>query len=74
MRRRAKAYLERFSHLQPFRRSPKDDDHASETSPTLILVAVVLALLLAMLEVDLHSAELHSLGLMGADWTDTINP
>ncbi|MGY3037072.1 hypothetical protein ACVIIV_006242 [Bradyrhizobium sp. USDA 4354] len=41
------------------------DTGAREASPVLVLVAVVLALLLAILEVDLNSAELQSLGLMG---------
>lgn len=41
------------------------DPAAREASPFLLLVAVVLALLLAILEVDLNSAELQSLGLMG---------
>ncbi|WP_249139174.1 hypothetical protein [Bradyrhizobium japonicum] len=41
------------------------DPGAREASPVLALVAVVLALLLAILEVDLNSAELQSLGLMG---------
>ncbi|WP_249157942.1 hypothetical protein [Bradyrhizobium jicamae] len=41
------------------------DPAAGEASPLLIFTAVVLALLLAILEVDLHSADLQSLGLMG---------
>ncbi|RQH14633.1 hypothetical protein EHH60_05375 [Bradyrhizobium sp. RP6] len=41
------------------------DPAAREDSPFLLLVAVVLTLLLAILEVDLNSAELQSLGLMG---------
>lgn len=36
-----------------------------EASPLLVLTVVVLTLLLAILEVDLYSAELQSLGLMG---------
>lgn len=38
---------------------------AREASPLLVLTVVVLTLLLAILEVDLYSAELQSLGLMG---------
>lgn len=38
---------------------------AGEASPLLILTVVVLALLLAILEVDMYSADLQSLGLMG---------
>ncbi len=41
------------------------DPAAREASPFLLLVAVVLALLLAVLEVDLNGTELQSLGLMG---------
>jgi hypothetical protein len=45
--------------------SPNEEPSSREVSPLLIFMAVVLALLLAMLEVDLHSAELQSLGLIG---------
>lgn len=38
---------------------------AGEASPLLILTVVVLALLLAILDVDMYSADLQSLGLMG---------
>lgn len=38
---------------------------AGEASPLLILTVVVLALLLAILEMDMYSADLQSLGLMG---------
>ncbi|WP_448042622.1 hypothetical protein [Bradyrhizobium liaoningense] len=41
------------------------DPAAREASPFLFLVAVVLALLLAILEIDLNSGGLQSLGLMG---------
>ncbi|MCJ9700384.1 MULTISPECIES: hypothetical protein [unclassified Bradyrhizobium] len=41
------------------------DPAAREASPLLILTVVVLALLLAILEVELHSADLQSLGLIG---------
>jgi hypothetical protein len=36
-----------------------------DASPLLIFIAVVLALLLAILEVDQHGAALQSLGLLG---------
>lgn len=36
-----------------------------EASPRLVFTVVVLMLLLVILEVDLHSADLQSLGLMG---------
>ncbi|PPQ21426.1 hypothetical protein CV770_01020 [Bradyrhizobium sp. AC87j1] len=41
------------------------DPFSREASPFLILVAIVLALLFAILEVDLNSAALQSAGLMG---------
>jgi hypothetical protein len=41
------------------------DTRAQEASPVLILVAVTLALLLVILEVDLHRAEFQVLGLLG---------
>ncbi|MGY8709445.1 hypothetical protein RAD16_27200 [Bradyrhizobium sp. 18BD] len=41
------------------------DPAAREASPLLVFTMVVLALLLAILEVDLHSADLESWGLMG---------
>lgn len=45
---------------------PPDDDHApTRTSPSLLYTAVVLASLLAMLEINLHRAELQSMGLVG---------
>jgi hypothetical protein len=48
--------------------SPHHDDVPAEASPLLIFIAAVLALLLAILEVDAHRAELNSLGLSGADY------
>ncbi|SCB08788.1 hypothetical protein GA0061098_1001176 [Bradyrhizobium shewense] len=41
------------------------DPLSREATPFLILVAIVLALLFAILEVDLNSAALQSLGLIG---------
>lgn len=41
------------------------DPASPEASPLLVLTVVVLMLLLAILEVDFHSADLQSLGLMG---------
>lgn len=40
------------------------DPASRQASPLLVLPVVVLMLLLAILEVDLHSADLRSLGLM----------
>jgi len=44
--------------------SSNDNEAPAETSPLLIYSAVVLSLLLAMLEIDLHGTELQSLGLL----------
>jgi hypothetical protein len=40
-----------------------------EASSSLIYTAVVLAFLLAILEVDAHRGELESLGLSGSDYS-----
>lgn len=62
----SKGYLLVISHLRGLRAllSSTDDPATREPSSILIFVAVVLALLLAILEVDQHSAALHSLGLL----------
>ena len=67
MQIRSKTYLQLISRLRALclSLSPDGDPAAREASPMLLLIAIVLALLLAMLEVDLHSAELQSLGLTG---------
>lgn len=41
------------------------DPAPRQASPLLVVTVVVLMLLLAILEVDLHRADLRSLGLMG---------
>lgn len=41
------------------------DPAPREASPVLVFTVAVLILLLAILEVDLHSADLQSLGVMG---------
>ena len=46
---------------------PHHDDVPAEASPILIYTAIVLASLLAILEVDAHRGELGSLGLLGGD-------
>ncbi|MEH2487662.1 hypothetical protein [Bradyrhizobium sp. AZCC 2230] len=67
MQIRSKAYLQMISHLRGLRAllSWTDDPATKEPSLMLIFVAVLLALLLAILEVDQHSAALQSLGLLG---------
>jgi hypothetical protein len=45
---------------------PHHGDVPAEASPILIYAAVVLAFLLAILEVDAHRGELEALGLSGS--------
>ena len=52
--------------------SPHDQSVPTETSPSLVFATTVLALLLAILEIDIHRAELHLLGLMND--TDALDP
>jgi hypothetical protein len=74
MHMRSKAYGHFLSICRSLRdlMSPHDQSVPTETSPLLVFTTVVLALLLAMLETDLHQAELHMLGLMTD--RDTIDP
>ncbi|MDA9426531.1 hypothetical protein XH97_31120 [Bradyrhizobium sp. CCBAU 53380] len=66
MRERTGPILRMLARLRVLRAlDGLQDPAAREASPFLFLVAIVLALLLAILEVDLNSAELRSLGLMG---------
>jgi hypothetical protein len=67
MQIRSKTYLQMISWLRALHDSlsPNNEPSSREVSPLLIFVAVVLAVLLAMLEVDLYTAELQSLGLTG---------
>jgi hypothetical protein len=44
--------------------SPHDQSVPTETSPSLVFATAVLALLLTILEIDLHQAELRLVGLM----------
>jgi hypothetical protein len=71
---RSKAYLHMLSRLRDARGrlAPREDAASREASPLLIYIAVVLVLLLAMLEIDRHSAELRSMGLMGDTRIDPI--
>lgn len=47
---------------------PHDNDAPASTSPLVLFTAVVLALLLAILEVDLYWTELESIGLVSNDY------
>jgi hypothetical protein len=62
-------YLHFISQWRSLRDSipPHDGDVRGETLPSLVYIAVVLAFLLALLEVDAHRGELESLGLLGYD-------
>ena len=66
MQGRSRPLLQMISWLRAVRVSVKAPSFvAGEASPVLILTVVVLALLLAILEVDMHSVDFRSLGLMG---------
>jgi hypothetical protein len=74
MQIRFKAYGHFLSICQSLRdqMSPHDQSAPTETSPSLVFATAVLALLLTILEIDLHRAELHLVGLMHD--TDALNP
>ncbi len=66
MQIRSKAYL-RFVWLYRSIRGMVPPHHGNasvRTSPMLVYIAIVLAVLLAMLEIDRHRAELDSIGLV----------
>lgn len=65
MQMHPKAYLQFISRLWHFRALlPKDRDPTTQSaSPLLVYIVAVLALLIAILEVDLHRAPLQSFGL-----------
>lgn len=66
MQGRSRPLLQMISWLRAVRVSMSVANLAAgEASPLLIVTVVVLALLLAILEVDMHSADLQSLGLLG---------
>jgi len=65
MQMRFRAYLQ-FISLSRLLRGPippENRDASARTSPSLLYTAIVLALLLAILEIDLHRAGLESVGL-----------
>ena len=67
---RSKTYLHLMSAWRSLRDAipPRHDDVPAETSASLIYIAVVLAFLLAVLEIDAHRGELESLGLLGGNY------
>jgi hypothetical protein len=69
MQIRSKAYLHFISLWRSLRDAipPHRGDMPAEASPFLIYTAIVLASLLAILEVDVHRDELGSLGLLGGN-------
>jgi hypothetical protein len=71
---RSKAYGHFLSICRSLRdlMSPHDQSVPTETSPSLVFAAAVLALLLTILEIDLHRTELYLVGLMHD--TDALNP
>jgi hypothetical protein len=70
MQIRSKTYLHIISLWRSLRGSipPHHRSAPAETSPFLIYTAVVLAVLLAILEIDVHRSELESLGLVSIDY------
>ena len=75
MQMRSKAYEHFISICRSFRDlvSPHDQGVRTPTSPALVYAATVLSLLLAILEIDLHRADLHLMGLMSdGDQVDPI--
>ena len=70
---RSKAYGHFLSICRSLRdlMSPHDQSVPAQTSSSLVFTTVVLALLLTILEIDLHRTELHLVGLMNE--TDAIN-
>jgi hypothetical protein len=73
MQIRSRTYLQVLARLRALRVRLRQSDEATaqEASPLLVYIATVLALLLIILEVDLHSGQLQSLGLLG---DPQINP
>lgn len=71
MQIRPKTYLHLISLWRSLRDmiSPHHHGMPGEASSSLIYTAVVLAFLLAILEVDAHRGELESLGLSGSDYS-----
>jgi len=71
---RSKAYGHFLSICRSLRdlMSPRDQSVPTETSLSLIFATTVLALLLTILEIDLHQAELHLHGLVSD--RDTVDP
>jgi hypothetical protein len=67
---RPKAYLHLISLWRSVRHAipPHHRNVPAEASPSLVYAAIVLAFLLAILEVDTHRVELEALGLLASDY------
>ena len=67
MQMRSKTYLHLMSLWRVLRRpaSPHAYSAPARTSPSLLYTAVILALLLAILEIEQHRAALDSIGVVG---------
>ncbi len=73
MQIRSKAYKHFVSICRSLRELTSPNDVPTPTSPSLAYTAAVLILLLMILEVDLHRADLQSMGLMShGDHTDPM--
>lgn len=70
MQMRPKAYLHLILLWRSLRDAmpPHDGNVPAEASPSLVYAAIVLAFLLAILEVDAHRVELEALGLLASDY------
>ena len=70
MQIRSKTYLHFISLWRSFRDAipPHHGNVPCEVSPSLVFAAVVLALLVAILDVDAHRGELEWLGLLQGDY------
>jgi hypothetical protein len=71
MQMRPKAYLHLISLWRSLRDAipPHHGDVPAEASPSLVYAAIVLAFLLAILQVDAHRGELEALGLLAGEYT-----
>lgn len=69
MQRLSKLYARLISlcHVARVRKSWQDSKTETSASPILVFVAVALLLILAILEIDLHSNELRAIGLISSE-------
>jgi hypothetical protein len=74
MQIRSKAYKHFISICRSFRDpvSPENQSASTSASPALAYTAAVLALLLTILEMELHRADLQLIGLMSV--RDVVDP